>query len=221
MNTFKTFVAAATFALLSNSAVAATEAEPKTQYKLYHEMQKSVTTASASNGIGVYDAVINLIDDYDHDGHYSRFEVNYDADSLSGEGLYVYSVVSLVDDYGHAHELYTSPTFYIYGDTNSDAQSDMITLGDDYASGHFRLRVDLYDACCGALLDTLLTSAQETIPLEGQYYDTTSTYTQDDYYYDGAGGSWGLGGLGVFGLMYALRRRSLQAFLDHDDDEQE
>lgn len=226
MNTLKHIVALSTAALLSSAAVAATDAAPKTEYTLYHEVDNATKSnpemAKITDGIGVYDAKINLLEDYDNDGHYARFEVTYDADDLRGNGLYAYAVVSLVDLNGYAQTLYTGPTFYIYGDTNSDAQRHEFTLQDDYSPGDYRLRVDLYDACCGSLLDTLITSAQEPIPLEGQYFDTISyhedVYVEEHYYEEddgGYGGSWGFGGLSLFSLMYVLRRKSLQAL--HDD----
>ncbi len=220
MNTLKAFVAAASLTLMSGMTFA--ESTPQTTFKLYQEPTQN-SARSASNGISVYEAEINLLDDYDHDGHYSRFEVTYDADDLSDYGLYAYTVVSLVDGNGNLHELFTSPTFYIDGDSNSDAQSHMITLMDDYPADHFRLRIDLYDACCSGHLDTLVTSAQEPIPLEGQFYDSDSygeTYTEEHHYAeDSAGGSWGFGGIGGLGLLYFLRRRRMEALLDHEDDE--
>lgn len=222
MNTLKAFVAATTLSLMSGFAFA--EGAPQTTFKLHKDPTVS-SARSASNGISVYDAEINLLDDYDHDGHYSRFEVAYDADDLSGYGLYAYTVVSLVDEYGHIRELFTSPTFYIDGDTPHDAQSHMVTLMDDYPAAHFRLRIDLYDACCSSHLDTLVTSAQEPIPLEGQYYDADShgeTYVEEHHYVEdsGGGGSWSFAGLGGLGLLYALRRKRLEALLDTEDDEE-
>lgn len=244
MTMLKAFIAATTLSLMSGVVVA--EGAPQTRFTLYHEAQlpeaealqnegeTKVATRDASNGISVYDAEINLLEDYDNDDHYSRFEVIYDADDLSGHGLYAYTVVSLVDERGHIQTLFTSPTFYIYGDTNSDAQRHMITLLDDYSPGDYRLRIDLYDSCCSERLDTLITSSQEPIPLEGQYYDTTSyateTYVETHHYEDdhGAGGSWGLGGMGALGLLYFLRRQRLDALVagsdsdnldkDNDDD---
>lgn len=239
MNILKAFIAATTFTLLSGALTSrayAAEGDPHTTFTLYHQAEssaatrstetRSADTRSADNGISVYDAKINLLDDYDHDGHYSKFEVIYDADDLSGHGLYAYTVVSLVDDDGYQRTLFTSPTFYIYGDTNGDAQSHQVTLLDEYETGHFRLRIDLYDACCGEQLDTLITSTQSPIPLEGQYYDTittyTNTYVEETYYEEdsGAGGSWGIGGLGALGLLFLLRRKSLDALL-HTEDEDE
>lgn len=235
MNTLKAFIAATMLSLMSGVAIA--EGAPQTRFMLYHEAQLQEGEASqnegeikasardASNGISVYDAEINLLEDYDNDRHYSRFEVIYDADDLSGHGLYAYTVVSLVDQRGHIQTLFTSPTFYIYGDTNSDAQRHMITLLDDYQPGDYRLRIDLYDSCCSERLDTLITSSQEPIPLEGQYYDTTSyatdTYVETHHYEDdhGAGGSWGLGSMGALGLLYFLRRQRLDALIDNAEDD--
>lgn len=235
MNMLKAFIAATTLSLMSGVAIA--EGAPQTRFTLYHaaelpegeasqnEGESKASTRDASNGISVYDAEINLLEDYDNDRHYSRFEVIYDADDLSGHGLYAYTVVSLVDERGHIQTLFTSPTFYIYGDTNSDAQRHMITLLDDYQPGDYRLRIDLYDSCCSERLDTLITSSQEPIPLEGQYYDTTSyateTYVETHHYEDdhGAGGSWGLGSMGALGLLYFLRRQRLDALIDNADDD--
>lgn len=235
MNTLKAFIAATTLSLMSGVAIA--EGAPQTRFTLYHEAELSegdalqnegeikASARDASNGISVYDAEINLLEDYDNDRHYSRFEVIYDADDLSGHGLYAYTVVSLVDQRGHIQTLFTSPTFYIYGDTNSDAQRHMITLLDDYEPGDYRLRIDLYDSCCSEHLDTLITSSQEPIPLEGQYYDTTSyateTYVETHHYEDdhGAGGSWGLGSMGALGLLYFLRRQRLDALIDNAEDD--
>lgn len=223
MNMLKAFIAATALTLMSG--VTAAEGVPQTKFTLYHQADSTASERSSENGISVYDAEINLLDDYDHDGHYSRFEVTYDADDLSGHGLYAYTVVSLVDEDGDTHELFTSPTFYIYGDTNSDAQSHMITLLDNYQPGHYRLRIDLYGACCSDHLDTLITSSEEPIPLEGEYFDS-DTYVEEtvvvEHYHDdsGAGGAWGLGGVGALGLLYTLRRRRLEALLDTEDDEE-
>lgn len=251
MNTLKAFLAATTFGYLTfgslpalatteNGAitenggvaenVAATEGTaPKTTFKLYHEPEAGPTARSVSNGISVELAEINLLDDYDGDGHYSRFQVNYDAnDKSGGDGLYAYTVVSLVDESGRSYELFTSPTFYIEpGTTSRDAQHNEITLLDDYPYGHYRVRVDLYDACCSEKLDTMVTSSQEPLALEGQYYDdtyrestTTTTVEHTSYEEDGgAGGAWQFGGMGALSIMYFLRRRRMTALLDEDTED--
>jgi hypothetical protein len=164
-----------------------------------------------TDGIGVYDASVDLFDDGDGDGYYSRIAVGFDADALNGGYVDVFAEISAVDVYGMRWPLITTSVFRINGDWRSDARYVELSLG-DLPPRSYTLRVDLYDACCSLRLDTLETPAGQPLRLESTYHDSYATCCTDDHH-DGTyvteevhGGALG-GTLLLAALSLGVRRR--------------
>lgn len=135
-----------------------------------------------TNGIGVYDARIDLFRDADGDGYYSTIAIGFDADALNGGYADVFAEISAVDTYGTRWPLLTTSVFRIIGDRNSDARYFDVSLG-ELVPGSYTLRVDLFDACCYSLIDTLETASAGRVRLEGLYQDSDACCSDDAYGY--------------------------------------
>ncbi|CBL45639.1 hypothetical protein HDN1F_20560 [gamma proteobacterium HdN1] len=188
-----------------------------TRYTLFHQVPLATLNQAAQtpkalqspqaaprDGYGdvtLYEAEVNLFDDFDGDGYYSRFEVSYDADDLSGgNGRMAYTRATVTSTNGDRYTLFTSQAFFIEpGNTRRDTQHQEIILLNDFPRGDYRLQIELFDADSSQLLDELNSDHRASLSLEGQYYD-------DSQHDDGGGSGGSLALLGVAGLGLLLLR---------------
>jgi hypothetical protein len=109
-------------------------------------------TAAASPDHWIYDADVELYDDFDSDGYFHFISVRIDADSLSSSA-YVYAELYLSAD-GTNWELYHSTDdFWIGGQTGDDeifVETELVT---GYPRNHYDLLIELYDADFGTFSD--------------------------------------------------------------------
>lgn len=145
----------------------------------------------------IYQASTRLIDDYDVDGYYQTFSVNFDADILS------YSILDQADVYA---ELYlslnggpwqhylTTDVFTLYGESTNDDYSIHTRLNEGYVTGEYDVLIDLYEvgysdivATYSALDDTALIA----LPLESNEYDAVYVeQSHTDIHHYGGSTNW-------------------------------
>jgi hypothetical protein len=157
----------------------------------------------------IYDSWVTLDHDIDYDGYYSRFTLEFDADTIYTNAP-VYAVVYLGnnDIYDSIH---VSSVFDIYGEDSSDSFVLENTLISGFPPQEYDLLIELYDA----YTDTLVAFSDS--------YDDADLYMlsleSDDYEYryedtvvvvEEHGGSTGLVSLGLLlfiTLCVKARRR--------------
>jgi hypothetical protein len=108
--------------------------------------------AKASPDHWIYDADVELFDDFDGDGFFRFLSVRIDADSLR-TSAYVYAELYLSQD-GVNWELYhTTDDFWIGGETSDDELYVETELLTGYPTDYYDLLVELYDADFGTFSD--------------------------------------------------------------------
>ena len=112
--------------------------EKKTQRALTPQL------SAAHHDYSFYDASVTLYDDIDGDGFYSRFQVEFDADTLF-DWAEVYAKLYVSQDGGPWELYYTTEVFDIHGQNNDDDYRVMTTLNIDFPSDSYDILVDLYE----------------------------------------------------------------------------
>lgn len=103
------------------------------------------TAAFASPDHWIYDADVELFDDFDSDGFYRFLSVRIDADTLR-DSAYVFAELYLSRD-GETWELYhTTDDFWIGGETSDDEFYVETELTSGYPTDYYDLLIELYDA---------------------------------------------------------------------------
>lgn len=137
---------------------------------------QSVTADSTSYGspdFSIYDASVDLISDFDYDGFYHRFSVSIDADTVFSNA-YVYAKLYLSYEGGPWTLYSVSNAYHIYGNSELDSFVVETELADGFPTGHYDIRIELYDADTNQWLvsygpyDDISLS---TLPLEDSYHD--------------------------------------------------
>jgi hypothetical protein len=108
--------------------------------------------AAASPDHYIYDADVELFDDYDADGFYTFLSVRIDADSLR-DSAYVYAELWLSSDGLNWEHYHSTDDFWIGGATADDeffVETELVT---GYPSGYYDLLIELYDADLGTYSD--------------------------------------------------------------------
>lgn len=124
----------------------------------------------------LYDAVTELISDFNFDGFYHRFSVTIDVDTIY-EISYVYAKLYLSYEGGPWNHYSTSDAYHIYGDSELDSFTIETELADGFPPGYYDIRIELYD---GDTDDWLLSygpyddASLSALPLEDAYHDDRS-----------------------------------------------
>ena len=134
-----------------------------------------ITTEYSSHGeVAVYDAVTELISDFDHDGFFHRYSVAIDADTIF-DTSYIYARLYLSYEGGPWNYYASSDDYHIHGDSELDTFIIETELADGYPAGYYDLRIEIYDA----ETDDWLTSygpyddaSLSALPLEDSYDDS-------------------------------------------------
>lgn len=129
---------------------------------------------SASHGdVYVYDAITELISDFNYDGFYHRFSIAIDVDTDYDIST-VYAKLYLSLEGGPWNHYATSENYHIYGDSESDIFIIETELGDGFPPGYYDIKVDLYDTYTGHFLGNYgpyEDGSLSALPLEDSYYD--------------------------------------------------
>lgn len=130
-------------------------------------------TSYTSAEVTIYDAVTELISDFNGDGFYHRFAVTIDADTIYPTA-YIYAELYLSYEGGPWNYFASSDSYHIYGDSEQDTFTIETELADGFEPGYYDIRIELYDADTGYRIltygpydDTSLSA----LPLEDSYFD--------------------------------------------------
>jgi hypothetical protein len=164
----------------------------------------------ASTGVAdqwIYDADVELFDDFDNDGYYRYISVRVDADTYLAHS-WVYAMVFLSYDGETWEHLYTTEDFLIEGSTSYDEYFVETELVTGYPTGLYDVLVELYDADLGVFVDDFgpyESSALSLLPLEGADFDVPPIVVSISHGH-GGGGAAGLPLLALLGGAALLRR---------------
>lgn len=163
--------------------------------------------AAVNQDFWIFDAIVNLRDDFDADGFFTRIELTFDADTVF-QGANVYAVLYLSLEGGDWIEYGSTDVFEIYGNSGNDEyffDSDLVT---GFPTGYYDILIDLYDDFDGRLVASFGPDESAELfdlPLESQSVDSgieTIVVVSNQ----GGGGSTGLGLLGLLGSMLIARK---------------
>lgn len=181
----------------------------KQQKQRYTTASKTYAQVSQSyaDEYWIYDSWVTLDADIDYDGYYSRFTVEFDADTIYASAP-VYAVVYLGnnDTYDAIH---VTSNFEIYGEESSDSFVLENTLLSGFPPQEYDLLIELYDAYS----DTLV--AYSDSYHDGDLYRVSLESDEYEYRYEDTvvvveehGGTMGWLSLTLlFGAMLVLRAR--------------
>jgi len=155
----------------------------------------------------IYDAGVELYDDFDGDGYYRYLLVWLDADTYL-EDTYVYAVLYLSIDGEIFEEYAATDDFLISGSSSFDEYEIETELVSGYPAGYYDVLIELYDADHGILVDEfgpVESSELSLLPLEDAEYDGAEVVVSISHGHGGGGAvSWLL----LPGLLaVAMRRR--------------
>lgn len=145
--------------------------------------------ASASPDHYIYEADVELFDDYDADGFFTFLSVRIDADSLR-DSAYVYAELYLSPDGITWEHYHSTDDFWIGGATGDDeffVETELVT---GYPSGEYDLLIELYDADFGTYSDEFgpnQSDGMALLPLE----DVTRDPEPTPVVIQGGGGAFG------------------------------
>lgn len=167
----------------------------------------SYRTAQAFSSTSWFDTIdLELSQDRDADGFFSRLYVRFDAHTVR-ERQDAYAVYSLINDYGQSWVVHTSSLFSLYGASRSDwfaIDMQLNAIPRDY----YYLRIELRDAASGALLaeiSGLDTATLDNLKLEQATSDVNAPVVIVEERSGGSVGFWGLLALSCLGLSRRLR----------------
>ena len=160
----------------------------------------------------LYDALTELISDFDNDGFYHRFNVDIDVDTVF-DTAYIYAKLYLSYEGGPWNYYASSDNYHIHGDSELDSFIIETELSDGFPPGYYDVRIEVYDADYDEWLlsygpyDDVSLSA---LPLEDSYqddYDTVVVYpVETEIVFAGNGGSMSWWSLIVPALIAVTRR---------------
>lgn len=175
----------------------------------YRSESTQLMSSSYYSDFSIYDASVELIEDFDYDGFYHHFSVTMDADTVYSNA-HVYAELYISYEGGPWNYYASTDVFTIYGDSASDAFVIESELVDGFPAGYYDIRIDLYDAdhntwllSYGPYEDNSLSA----LPLEDSYrdsfYDGTGVSYETDIYVHGNGAmnGWGLVLLAALALI--------------------
>ena len=170
-----------------------------------------------SADFSIFDVTSILDDDFDVDGYYHTFTIQFDADVYSYTGQdtrEVYALLYLRQDGGPWVHYFTTDNFIIEGDTAADTYEVSTSLLVDYPPGNYDVLIDLYQLGYSEIVATFSSddsNALYALPLESQNYD--EIYEEEVIIQEiivveqGYGGSISFTGLLAI-LMLAIRRNT-------------
>ena len=159
----------------------------------------------------IFDAEIQLLDDFDNDGFYRSYSLSFDADVNLGSTS-IYAEIWSRDETGDWYLEATTDNFVINGNSTLDTYILETTLQSGYATGYYDFKVDIFDSASGTFLTSsdAFDSQLSYVPLEDVSADTTPTTTTTvitstvSVESGGAGSMFGI--LGLLGLALLFRR---------------
>ena len=177
---------------------------------------RSLDTASATGQyFHIFDAQSELSHDEDGDGFYHHLRVTFDADVDWGDA-HVYARLYLSYEGGPWNHYYTTDLFHILEDASYDDYEVVTQLLEGYPTGYYDVLIELYEAdwdehvaSYGPYEDLALSA----LPLEDQERDLfdADPYAAPISHSHGGGGSLGLLGLLLLGLVGGLRLAGARA----------
>lgn len=151
--------------------------EAISQHNLATTKSRVETTSYESEDFWIYDAWVTLYEDPDYDGYYSRFGVEFDADTVYSSAP-VYAAIYLGRG-DHFELLHTTSNFSIYGDDSNDSfvvNSDLVS---GFVPRDYEILIEIYDAYTDELVayaDGYSDADLAYVSLESQNYE----YTQEE-----------------------------------------
>ena len=157
----------------------------------------------------IYDASVELFDDWDRDGYYVGIDLTFDADTVY-PAADVYAVIYLSYDFGPWNEYSSTDDFTIFGASGSDEYSVETELVSGYVTGDYDILIELFDAYDGSFVASFGPEDSPELsflPLEDAGRDTPPGTTV--IVNEGGGGSSGL--LGLLTLLGVTGFRRVRA----------
>ena len=171
------------------------------------EKSDSRVAAVALEEAWIYDASVELFDDFDGDGYFQFIRVKFDADSIYADH-YVYARLFITIDGVTWDEYHVTDDFLIDGTSPFDDYEVETELVAGFETGLYDVLIELYDADLGHFLAEFGpadSSAFSLLPLEDADHDFVNTVVVISEEHGGGGSTspWVLIGLGL--LIPALR----------------
>ena len=155
----------------------------------------------------IFDAWIDLIDDFDDDGFYHSIRVGFDADT-SSELETVYAKLYLSYEGGPWYQYTTTDLFDIYHNEAEDSYQVMTELIEGYLPGYYEVLIDLYSLNHPGIVASRIIDSDDSgfaLRLEDQDHDYSEwyeeSYTVETY---GYGGSFSLPMILLLGGLLAV-----------------
>lgn len=171
----------------------------------------STTSAAVIEEAWIYDADVELFDDFDGDGYYTYIRVSFDADSIYTEH-YVYARLFLTLDGINWDEYHITDDFLIEGSSDFDDYEVETELVAGFPPGLYDALIELYDADFGNFLGEfgpVQSSAFSLLPLEDIDNDTVQPVVVISTEHGGGGatGLLSLAGLSILAAIAGMSRR--------------
>ena len=168
----------------------------------------STTAAAVIEEAWIYDADIELFDDYDSDGYYTFLRVTFDTDSIYAEH-WVYARLFVTIDGVTWDEYHITDDFLVEGTSPFDDYEVETELLTGFPAGLYDVLIEIYDADLGHFLGEfgpVQSSAFSLVPLEDvdrDYVEPVVVVTTEH----GGGGATGLPALAGLSILVGLSRR--------------
>jgi hypothetical protein len=171
----------------------------------------SRTAAAVLDEAWVYDADVELFDDYDGDGHYTYLRVSFDVDSIYSEH-YVYARLFLTRDGINWDEYHITEDFLVEGTSPFDDYEVETELVTGFPPDYYDALIELYDADFGYFLAEFGpadSSAFSLLPLEDIDNDTVEPAVVIVTEHGGGGATdlYTVSALSLFAALSVLSRR--------------
>jgi hypothetical protein len=138
----------------------------------FSDKSRPEPTAINNNDFSIYDSWVTLDNDFDFDGYYSKFTVEFDADTVY-ERAYVYAIIYLGTN-DVFESIHTTSVFAINGDSSNDSFVVESELVSGFPPDEYEIMVELYDADTDFLVafsDGLDDADLAFTPLESENYE--------------------------------------------------
>ncbi|QJR80136.1 hypothetical protein CA267_004755 [Alteromonas pelagimontana] len=156
----------------------------------------------------IFDSWTSVSADYDYDGYYTWFSVEFDADTVYAN-VPVYAVIYLGDEQSF-QSVHVSSVFHIYGEDSNDSFVVETELVTGYAPYEYDVMVELYDANTDELIamtDGYDDADLAFLSLESNDYDEPYVEEETVVVVEQHGGALTLPVLaGLMGFIYWRRR---------------
>ncbi len=139
--------------------------------------------SSKASFFEIYDSWVSLDSDYDGDGYYSEFTINFDA-NYSGGFADVYADIYLSQGGGAWVHIATTDIFTIHSFDSHDYYSVATGLNYNFPTGDYDVLIDLYEAGYSGIVDSVSSdefSSLYALPLEDDEHELNSNNTRITY----------------------------------------